>query len=262
MSTRFFALDARNAEFRELLDSAPEIAEPYHRLYEMSWLHHESALDGLVLTETELVQALDHHVVGDASLMSVINGIRNHRQALLRVDEEARSPRRRVSLSFLTELYEILIRGEVLRKPGILRAEMPLHRTYTHEIAQPDAIGAGLEKLIQTLVSVEFKEFHPIKQASQAHWLFMQVFPFANHNGKLGRLLQTLYLRRAGFPPAIIHAVDRQRYHEALRLPSSALRNLLLDALGNSLENSFRHVEELRAGGEPAKRSPLARSVS
>jgi len=220
------------------------VAETFRRQFEMSWIHHENALDGVVLTEQELVQALEHQVVGDASLMSVVTSIRNHHAALDFVRTKAGQRRNRPNLPLLEEIYKLLARGNP-RSTRLYRQDTPIHRTYSHEIAAPDQIEEGLEKLFKALASAEFKEYHPIRQAAHAHWQFMQVFPFADHNGRVARLLQTFYLLRAGYPPAIIHQVDRQRYHDALRQPPTSLRRLLVEALDNSLLSSIRWVERL-----------------
>lgn len=249
MSTRFFTLDERNADLRDLLAADPAAADEFRRRYDMSWFHHENALEGIVLTEQELIQALEHQVVGDATLMSVLTVVRNHRTALALVEAEAsRGKKGRVSLEFVVDLYGILLQGTnpSEKEKAMWRKEMPLHRTYFHDIAQPAKIEGELEKVLKTTATAEFKELHPLRQAAQIHWSFMQVFPFAEHNGKIARLLQTLYLLRGGYLPAIIHGTDRQRYYETLRGPSSALRSLLVEAIENSLENCIRLAHALR----------------
>lgn len=254
MSTRFLSLDERNADVRELLDADRDGAAEFQRRYEMSWYYHENALDGIVLTEQELIQALEHQVVGDASLMSVMTVIRNHRAALEMAKQEAKSRRVKLTLPFLVSLYETLIAGTnpSPKVKAIFRKEMPLHRTYFHEIAQPAKIEAELEKALKFTVSAEFKEFHPLKQAAWIHWSIMQVFPFADHNGKIARLLQSIYLLRSGYMPAIIHGVERQRYYESLRQGPSALRVLVLEAIENSLDNTLHILQS--AGGQAIAR--------
>lgn len=251
MSTRVFALDTRNRELAERLEARPDLAAEFHRRYDMSWIHHENALDGLVITPEELVQALEHQVVGDASFMNLVAAVRAHRQALERVRAEA-GKRTKVGLPLLEELYRILSSADVPRRRELWRQEMPLHRTYTHEIAFPEKIEEELAGVIKSLNAAEFRELHPIRQAAQAHWSLMRVFPFAEHNGRVARLLQSLYLLRAGYPLAIIHATDRQRYHDALRHPSAVLRGLLTDALENSLASSFRWLDMLAGHGRRA----------
>lgn len=252
MSTRVFALDSRKVELADRLEARPDLAAAFNRRYDMSWLHHDNALDGFVVTQEELVQALEHHVVGDASFMSLVAAVRAHRQALERVRAEARAKRSRVGVPFLEELYRTLASGEPPRRGGIYREEMPLHRTYTHDLAQPDRIQDDLAAAVRTLGTAEFREMHPLKQAAQSHWAFMRVFPFRDHNGRVARLLQSFYLLRAGYPLAIIHASDRQRYHDALRHPSAVLRGLLAEALENSLDSSLRWLDSVDGGGQRA----------
>ncbi len=254
MSTRFFSLDQRNADLKDLMDAYPEAGADFRRRYAMSWYHHENALEGIVLTEQELIQALEHHVVGDASLMSVLTVIRNHRTAYEAIESEASSRKSKLTLPFLVGLYETLLRdtNPSAKEKAIFRKEMPLHRTYFHDIAQPAKIEGELEKVLKFTATAEFKEFHPVRQASHVHWAFMQVFPFAEHNGKIARLLQTLYLLRAGYMPAIIPGVERQRYYETLRHPSGSLRSLLIESIDNTFEIAERFVRAQRANNRRA----------
>lgn len=254
MSTRFFSLDERNADLKDLMEAHPEAAAEFRRRYSMSWYHHENALEGVVLTEQELIQALEHHVVGDASLMSVLTLVRNHRAAYEAVEVEAASRKSKLTLPFLVGLYETLLRdtNPSEKEKAIFRREMPLHRTYFHDIAQPSKIEAELEKVVKFTATAEFKEYHPVRQAAHVHWAFMQVFPFAEHNGKIARLLQTLYLLRGGYGPAIIPGVERQRYYETLRHPATMLRNLLIESIENGFEVGNRFLRANRPGRHAA----------
>jgi hypothetical protein len=57
-----------------------------------------------------------------------------------------------------------------------------------------------------------------------------------------------LVLLRAGYPPAIIHSTERQRYYEALKGPSLTLHNLMVDSLENSIESAIKLFAEQRTG--------------
>jgi Fic family protein len=126
---------------------------------------------------------------------------------------------------------------------------MPLHRTYFHDIERPEKIAPALQRLVDYMNGNEFRAHHPIKQASVAHWKFMQIFPFTNHTGTVGRLMLSLILIRHGYLPLVIHAIDRQRYYESLRHPEPTLRALVMECMHNSIENGFkffRPIEEPR----------------
>jgi Fic family protein len=122
---------------------------------------------------------------------------------------------------------------------------MPLHRTYFHDIAQPAKIQPALEKLVDYTASAEFREFHPIKQAATVQHMFLQIFPFTEHSGKVGRMCTNLILLRNNYMPAVIHSIDRQKYYESFRGNVAGFRTLLMDAIENSLDNGLKYFKDL-----------------
>ena len=125
------------------------------------------------------------------------------------------------------------------------RKDMPLHRTYFHDISQPAKIQPALEKLVDYTASAEFREFHPIKQAATVQHMFLQIFPFTEHSGKVGRMCTNLILLRNNYMPAVIHSIDRQKYYESFRGPVAGFRTLLMDAIENSLDNGIKYFKDL-----------------
>ena len=122
---------------------------------------------------------------------------------------------------------------------------MPLHRAYFHEIAQPAKIPALLQKVLDACESADFRNAHPIQRAAKLHHGFMQVFPYTENSGRVARLLANLVLLQAGYRcRCIIHATDRQRYYESLRLPEAILRDLTIEALENALDQAEKFFRE------------------
>ena len=64
----------------------------------------------------------------------------------------------------------------------------------------------------------------------------MAIFPWPKNSGKVARLLMNLMLLRDGFPPVVIHSIERQRYYEVLRSESAGLVPLVLESLENGVE--------------------------
>lgn len=240
MATRYLDIDDRTEDLTELLEDDDDRAEDFLQKLDLSWIYHEHALEGVVFSSQELTQALDHAAVADAALVPLFIEIRNHREGIDFVRDEAKKKSGKYSMGLIKRLYKILCRDIDSRLPPVYRKDIPLHRTYFHDIAQPIKISYQLNTWAEWMNSNEFRGFHPIKQASTAHWRFMQIFPFSDNSGKLGRLLMNMILLRHGYLPAIIHAIDRQRYYEALKLPEPALRSLLMEAMGNALDNGFK----------------------
>ena len=236
MRTRYVDIDDRMEDLAERMRGDPELAAEFLRRYELSWLYHENALEGVVYSSQELATALAQPVLTDATFVSALTEIRNHKTAFDLVREEARAKKLKLTPALSRRLHETLGRGIEGRNVADYRKDMPLHRAYFHDIAQPTRIVPLLQKLFESCETADFRNGHPIQQATRLHHGFMQVFPYTENSGRVARLLMNLVLLHAGFQlPVIIHATDRQRYYESLRLPETTLRDLTLEALDNAL---------------------------
>jgi Fic family protein len=244
------------------------LAQDYSERFEMSWVYHDSALEGVVYTPPELMAALrPGAVAAEASLLPIVLEIRNHKACVDFLKEDAKTGAKKsvVTMTQVRRIHDLLsgntpeaqaARAAAERRERSekelqkekdragLRRDMPLHRTYFHEISQPSKILPALEKILEFTTSAEWREFHPIQQASWMQHKFIQIFPFAEHSGKVGRMLSNLLLLRHGLLPVVIHAIDRQRYYEAFRGPEGVFRVLLMDALQNSVDNGLKFFSE------------------
>jgi len=238
--TRYLDLDDRTEDVRELMRERPREARDFMEKYELSWVYHENALEGMVLTYAELRQAFDPTGIVDTQMVHTYTEIRNQKAAIDFVKHEARVKQPKYNLTLVKKLYELLYQGLPNRMPVSLRRDMPLHRTYFHDIVQPVQIQPGLEQLFDFMISEEFRKLHPIRQATHSHHRFMEIFPFSDLSGKVGRMLMNLILIRSGYMPVIIHSTDRQKYYEGLRLPATQFGNVMMDAMDNSLDNACK----------------------
>jgi Fic family protein len=245
MRTRFVDIDDRMDDLADRMRVAPHLGEEFLRRYELSWLYHENALEGVVYTGQELATALENLPLADATFVGALQDIRNHKIAIDLVRDEAKTKKLRVNLTLVKKLYETLGVGFENRSVAEFRKDMPLHRAYFHEIAQPAKIPALLQKVLEGCEAADFRNAHPIQRAAKLHHGFMQVFPFTDNSGRVARLLSNLVLLQAGYRlPCIIHATDRQRYYESLRLPETTLRDLTIEALDNALNQGEKFFRE------------------
>ncbi len=247
MKTRYLDIDDRTEDLKDILRVHKARARDFEARFEASLIYHENALEGVVFTGAELMSALDPRSVAmEVSTASLYAEIRNHKAALDFVRAEAGSKKSTINMTLVKKLYEMLGAGLDGKDKAVFRKDIPLHRSYFHDIAQPAKIQPALEKMIAATATAEFKEMHPIQQAAQVQWSFMQAFPFTENSGKIARLLSNLILIRAGYFPVIIHAIDRQRYYEAFRSPPGALRLLMVEAMANALDNAFKYFDQAR----------------
>lgn len=251
-------LDQRLAVLTKLYERSPEAARAdYLFKLDLSWIHHDSALEGIVYSIPELHAAIRGEAPSDNALIPVFDEIRQNKRAVELVREMAGRKRLKIDLDVLKDLYVCLAPEEVEgKKPPAYRKDMPVQRLYFHEIAPPDKISYKLRQFSQWVNAVETKRStHPVRLAAKAHFQLLHIFPFPKHSGKVARLVMNLILLSHGFPPAIIHATERQRYYDALKANDNALATVVREALMSSIESAIRYFESVAPPEPPPEKS-------
>jgi len=271
LKERYPEIDDKNEALRDYLSHHKDKGREFLARYEMSWIYHDSALEGVIYTPQELNAALSQQgtAAAEASLMPIVLEVRNHKAAVEYIRGEARTGGKKqaqITLTAIKRMHDLFSgntpeaqaaralteRREKTEKElakekekSGYRKDMPLHRTYFHDIVSPAKIPALLEKLVDFTASAEFREYHPIKQAAAVQHQFLQIFPFSEFSGKIGRMCTNLILLRHGYLPCVIHSIDRQRYYESLRGSVAGFRLLLMEAMENSLDNALKYFSDL-----------------
>ena len=270
MKESYQEIDDKNEDLRDYLATYRDKGQEFLGRYEMSWIYHDSALEGIVYSSRELNAALDGGATKptEALMMPLILEIRNHKAVVEYVREEARSGAKKsaqITLTEITRMHDLFCgntpeahaaralmerrekrENELAKAKGGYRfKDTPLHRTYFHDIAPSVKIPALLEELVDYTASAEFRELHPIEQAANVQHQFLHIFPFAEHSGKIARMCSNLIQLRHHYLPCVIHSIDRQNYYESFRGPVASFRLLLVDAMDNSLDNALKYFRDL-----------------
>jgi len=238
MRQRYLEIDDRSEDTKELVQRSGWTFGQFQDVYDTSWIFHENGLEGVVLTYPEIKSAVENKIVSDVSLLPTYKDIKNQKTCIDLVRDRSQQKRFVITVSFLEHLHGLLI-GDA-EQAATYRKDIPIHRTYFHEIAPPAKIEAALEKVLEYLKARPDRDLHTIEFAANVHHRFMRVFPFSQHSGTIGRLVANFVLIRGGYLPVIIHATDRQRYYDALRGPERDFRGFMAEAMENSIENAIR----------------------
>jgi len=244
MRNRYIDIDDRMEDLSDRMREDPGVKADLLNKYELSWIYHENALEGVVYSSQELAIALANQPVADATVVGAFQEIRNHKAAIELVRTEAAGKKTKINLTIIKRICETLGKGIPGKNVAEYRKDIPLHRAYFHEIAPPVKIAAQLAKLVDSCETAEWKNSHPLQQASRVHHGFMQAYPYTENSGKVARLLANLVLLHRGYLPCIIHSIDRQRYYESLRVPEPTLRELMMEAMDNALANAEKFFDE------------------
>jgi hypothetical protein len=275
-------LEERWASLQErLLKAEPEFQRAYQESLDMSWIYHDSALEGSVYTPIELRSAVDRldpsggagggsgtggpGAAGsagggmgfappgmsamsaggagtDSSIQPICEEIRRHREALEFIRDFATKKRMPITIDVVKKIYLILHPEEGDIKTVKYRKDIPQHRLYFHEYAPPDKITYKVRQILDWTNDPETRRTRSaVRIAARAHYDLLRVFPFTTDSGKVARLFMNLLLLRNGFPPAIVHSTERQRYYEALKGASAVMTQIVHE----SIENNLASVEKL-----------------
>jgi Fic family protein len=146
-------------------------------------------------------------------------------------------------MDLIRKLYVTLHPDEGDVKTVKYRRDIPQHRLYFHEYAPPDKIALKLRALVDWLNAPEsLKAAGHLKLAAKVHYDLARIYPFPKDSGKVARLLMNLLLMRAGYPPAVMHHSERQRYYDALKAPTA---QGLVQMVRDAVENSISSIEKL-----------------
>ena len=250
------SLEERTATLESRLQATDvEFQRQYKENLDMSWIYHDTAIEGVVYTVQELRAAIDPSFQADldSSLQPVVEEIRRHREALDFIREQAVKRKQPITVDLVKKIYLILHPEEGDVKTVKYRKDIPQHRLYFHEYAAPDKITYKVRQIVDWINDPETKRTRtPIRLAARAHYDLLRVFPFATDSGKVARLLMNLLLLRSGYPPAVIHSTDRQRYYEALKGSTATMNSIVQEAIDNNLASIEKLLEVYETRGQSA----------
>ena len=249
------SIEERATQIEQRLAAAsPEFRKRYEESLDMSWIYHDSALEGVVYTFEELRTALSGQAppVTDSSLQPTYDDIRRHKEAIQYVRELGQNKKVPVTIDDIRKFYLILHPEEGDLKTVKYRKDIPQHRLYFHEYAPPDKIAYKVRQIVEWLNDPETRKTrNGIRIAARAHYDLLRVYPFPTDSGKVARLFMNLLLIRSGLPPSIIHSTERQRYYEALKGSATTVLQMVQEAV----ENALSSVEKLLDEYETRKRA-------
>src|SRR5882757_1562347 len=222
----------------------------YRENLDMSWIYHDSAIEGVVYTFQELKAAIDPNVsvTADSGMQPVCEEIRRHREALNFIRDYAVRRRLPITVDVLKKIYVTLHPEEGDEKTVRYRKDIPQHRLYFHEYAPPDKITYKVRQIIDWVNDPETRNGRTgVRVAARAHYDLLRVFPFQMDSGKVARLFMNLLLLRSGYPPSIVHSTERQRYYEALKGSNATMTQIVQESIDNNLASIEKLLDAYEA---------------
>lgn len=219
---------------------APEWAQrDFRRKFQMSWLYHELSLEGVILTARDIERALAGSEGRDYCDGELLKRVRRYRDAIQRL-QRASTERKPITRGTLLE-YQAILCGHQPRNP--IRIDDGATEQYKHDVFDPADVEPALKELCADLKNQAFAT-HPIELAIDVQYRLTRIWPFDEHSAAVARLVANQILYTNGYPPALIHAQDRQKYYHALHYDARRLRDLVLESLRGQIETRERLFAE------------------
>src|SRR4051794_6416551 len=104
MEKQLYDLDHR-VETRNTLRgrTAQSIVADFDEKLDISWIYHDNALEGVVLSYHELKAAIDKKIISDVSLIPMYEEIKSHKAAIEALREQSRQPHKKKKASITVD---------------------------------------------------------------------------------------------------------------------------------------------------------------
>jgi fido (protein-threonine AMPylation protein) len=121
----------------------------------------------------------------------------------------------------------------------------------------PIAIDGVIQDWIDQSGEAKPSDGHVLIHAGRMHAWFERIHPFADGNGRTGRLLLNFTLIQRGYPPAVLVLATRKKYLEALARADAGSPRALTELVARAIESSLNKFLIPSLAGD-ARLVPLA----
>jgi len=212
--------------------------EELFRQLRISITHHSNALEGTTLSFGETKELLEYgRTAGHKPLgeQLVILGFAKAYDVIVR---EATNPNNIIDSSFIKDIHAIMfedalkVAPEYVSKPiGAYRLDERYIKGVAIKLSQPHMISNDIENLLYRFKSNNMN----LEDIAEFHILFERIHPFADGNGRVGRLLMAYQAIQNNIVPPLIKNESRDKYLESINNKDD-LYKFLQESINKSLE--------------------------
>jgi Fic family protein len=217
-------------QLKALLDSfrplsAAVLAELKQR-YDVRFTYDSNAIEGNTLTQSETELVLSQGItIGGKTLAEHLEVI-GHKEAIDYIETLAQTEAP-LSEWDIRQIHNLVLRRLSPTEAGRYR-QLDVKAAGNDHHYPPHYLLPGLMADFIEWLAEASSTMHPLEYASEAHYRFVSIHPFADGNGRTGRLLMNLLLLRAGFPIVSIAKQNREAYINALATAQQSQNDLTL----------------------------------
>lgn len=211
---------------KEILDN-----HDIHDSFLLALTYHSNRIEGSTLSENETAAILFQNAALSNKNLTEQLEVKNHQTALEYLFESVLAGKP-INEELILKLHSILMNGVNSDAGRYRKHAVRILGTYV-----PTANYLKIPELITSLSSeIQKKTADVIKKVSLIHSRFEQIHPFADGNGRIGRLIMNGMLLLSKLPPAVIKQENRRFYvaylnKSQIKNDSSLLEEFVCDAV-------------------------------
>lgn len=208
--------------------------------------YHSNAIEGNTLSLYETKMVIEEGVTIRGQPLRYYLEARNHADALDQVQTlaDAHTPIKSDTIRFL---HQIMM-DRVLDDAGQWRRGDAHIRGASFTPPHPHEVPRLMNEWTDWIARDDLP-YSALQRAIVAHVLFEAIHPFADGNGRVGRLLLNLMLMQAGYPPALLPQEWRVSYlHGLHEAQTQGNYRAICNVLGRAVEQALdRYLESISA---------------
>jgi Fic family protein len=200
--------------------------------------HHSSAIEGTTLSFGETKLLLDSGLTAKDKPINEQLVILGFAKAFDVVVREASNPNKHIDSSFIKDLHEIIFEDSLKVMPFFTAKPIGAYRTDERHIqgssvvlTKPAKISQEIENLLYRFSSTKMS----LMDIAQFHIEFETIHPFADGNGRIGRLLMTFQAIQNDFIPPLIFSEEKNRYLDGFN-DANIMAQFLEQSISNALD--------------------------
>ncbi len=225
-------------QYQDMLsDFYPSELEKYRSEFNVRYVHHTTAIEGNTLTLRDTSLVLNDGISPRSKKLREIHEIENYKKVMAYTE----SYDKEIDLDLILELHRLIQRYIDDNTAGSIR-RIPIGISGSKwEPPHPIEVEEHLESLIEWYRN-NIGKMHPLELAGEFHHRFLQIHPFVDGNGRIGRELLNFILTRNEYPPLIIPVESREEYMRCLEEADEERITGLLEFLAVILVNDYAAV--------------------
>ncbi len=230
---------------------SPVVLRELKQRYDVRFTYDSNAIEGNTLSQSETEIVLSKGItIGGKTLTEHLEVI-GHKEAIDYIETlaQATTP---VGEWEIRQIHSLVMRTITPTEAGRYR-QLDVKAAGTEHVYPAHYLLPGLMDEFIRWLSEARSHMHPVAYASEAHYRFVSIHPFADGNGRTGRLMMNLLLLKAGFPIVSISNRQRAAYIEALVVAQTDDLALLLTLVCEATRHALIETVSVIASATESK---------